>query len=232
MLSKVNHWIEIAGTAVDVLLLARVMLLKLSKTYLFITLACLLAVFFDGVSLWLGRDFARVFVYSRFLYAFVIPAAAYDVWEEMKGQIVHIRQMAIRRLVSSLILASVFGFVFVKLSLSDSDTDQTADLAVIVWAACITASLAFLWSMGRWVRAKKIPTPNNTFVWLIFFQFYLIAEVIACIYIMASSLFPVGSADLLTFALGVYEILLTVWCIWRLRPLSSSVPSTPAQASL
>jgi hypothetical protein len=68
MVSQLNHWIEIAGSAVDALLLFRVLQLKLYRVYVFITLSCVLAVFFDGLMLWFhsdSREFARILIYSR-----------------------------------------------------------------------------------------------------------------------------------------------------------------------
>ena len=70
MLDQVTHWIEIASAAVDGLLLLRVLQLKLQRIYVFITLACVLSLFFDGVSIWLGtqsREAGMAFLYSRFV---------------------------------------------------------------------------------------------------------------------------------------------------------------------
>src|SRR5579875_1216112 len=103
MLNQVNHWMDFVGTAVDCALLLRILLLRLHRTYLFITLAAVLAVFFDGILLWLGpdsREFSRVFIYSRFLYIVVFPAAAWDVFEEAKGPVASLRRLGMRRLVS------------------------------------------------------------------------------------------------------------------------------------
>ena len=44
-MSQVNHWFDFAATAIDLLLLLRVLTLKLHRTYFFIALACLLVVF-------------------------------------------------------------------------------------------------------------------------------------------------------------------------------------------
>src|SRR5690242_20540757 len=114
MLNEVNHWIAIIGTAADALLLCRVLLLKLQRVYLFITLDCVLALFFDGVDLWLENDQdgnLRVFLYSRFLFAFLFPLVVWDVFEEMKSQISNIRRIAGRKLVPGILFATVFGVV-------------------------------------------------------------------------------------------------------------------------
>ena len=129
MLGQLNRWIEIASTAVDVLLLLRVLQLKLHRVYVFITLSCVLSVFFDGLMLWFHADsaeFGRIFLYSRFLYAFVLPAAAYDVWEEIKPQIVRIRRFAVFRLASSLILAGILGLIIVGFAGNEDSGSDTA----------------------------------------------------------------------------------------------------------
>ena len=68
MLSQTAYWMEIAGTAVDALLLIRVLSLKLQRVYVFITLACVLELFFDALDLWFRSDTVvgpRIFIYSR-----------------------------------------------------------------------------------------------------------------------------------------------------------------------
>src|ERR1700712_5621930 len=110
MLSQVNHWMEYVVTCADVLLLLRVLTLRLHKTYLFLTLLCVLAVFFDGVDLWLGDspEGGRVFVYSRLLFAFVFPIAAWDVFEELSTQLATARRAAISRIVTRLLLVCIY----------------------------------------------------------------------------------------------------------------------------
>jgi hypothetical protein len=237
MLRDVNHWLQIAGTAVDALLLARILLLRLHRTYLFITLACVLAVFFDGVELWLGaesREFGRVFVYSRFLYAFVYPVAAADVWEEVKGQLSRLRRVGIIRLSSSLLLATIFGLIVSSFASSDDNGDVlVTTFAVVLWAASSAASLAFLWSMRRVTIAQKIELPHNTSVWLTFWGLSLLGEVIACFLVIIVPLFRASIMDALDLLLNCYGILIALWCVWRLRGISSSkLPTAPESASL
>ncbi len=237
MLTQVNHWIEVAGAAVDALLLLRILQLRLYRTYLFITLASVIGLFFDSVGLWLGTDShesVRVFLYSRFLYAFIFPAAAYDVWEEVKTQIARIRKFAMFRLVASLTLAAIFGLIIAGFAGNEESGSETlvGTFAIILWAAASTASLAFLWSLHRLARAQKIALPNNTAVWLLFYQLSLAGEVVACFLIIIGAQFNTFVTNALDLALNLYGILITLWCIWKLRALVSDVPSAPENASL
>ena len=236
MISQLNHWIEIGGTATDAVLLLRVLQLRLHRTYLFITLFCVLGLFFDGIMLWLGsesREFARVFVYSRFLYTFVFPAAAYDVWDEAKIQVSRIRKFAAFRLLSSLVLAAVLGLIILSVAGGD-EAGQNAvfsTFGIILWAASSTASLAFLWSMHRIARAQKIELPSNTSVWLLFFQLTFAAEVVSCFLVIVNEQFNTFVSTTIDVSLGLYGAFITLWCVWKLRPLPSDV-SAPENASL
>ena len=237
MLTQVNHWIEIAAVVVDALLLLRILQLRLYRTYLFITLACVVGLFFDSVGLWLGmesRESVRVFLYSRFLYAFIFPAASYDVWEEIKSQIARIRRLAMFRLLASLTLAAILGLIIAGFAGNEENGGETlmGTFAVILWAAASTASLAFLWSLHRLARAQKITLPNNTAVWLLYYQLSLAGEVVACFLIIIGSQFNSFVTNAFDISLNLYGVFITLWCIWKLRALTSDVPSAPENASL
>ncbi len=237
MLTQVNHWIEVAGVVIDAVLLLRILQLRLYRTYLFITLACVVGLFFDSVGLWLGtdsRESVRVFLYSRFLYAFIFPAASYEVWEEVKNQIARIRKFAMFRLVASLALTAILGLIIAGFAGNGENGSETfvGTFAIILWAAASTASLAFLWSLHRLARAQKIALPNNTAVWLLYYQLLLAGEVIACFLIIIGAQFNGFVTNALDISLNLYGVLITIWCIWKLRALASDVPSAPENASL
>src|SRR6478752_4573590 len=162
MLEQTTHWLEIAGTALDGLLLLRVLQLRLHRVYAFLTLACGLALFFDGIGLWLGTNSEEnvlVFLYSRFLYTFIYPLVAWDVFEQMGDQIGKLRKMAMGRLISGLVLTSILGLLIVGTEDSgDSSTNaaMVGTIAVILWAGASTASLAFLFTVQRILRAQKL----------------------------------------------------------------------------
>jgi uncharacterized membrane protein len=236
MLDQVNHWMQVAATVVDCLLLLRVLTLKLYKTYAFVTLAALLTVFFDAVLLWLGpdsREFTRVFLYSRFLYAFVFPAVAYDVFEEAKGQVAKFRRLGMQRLISSIILAAIFGFIVAGFAGAEQENqgDATlATLALVVWAASSTASVAFLWSMRRVIRIQKIEIPRNTSVLVIFYGLTFGIEVVSCLYAIAGPLLNTAVSGSIELSVNIFEIAITAWCILKLRAMPSDMQPEPQNA--
>lgn len=235
MLEQSTHWLEIAGTALDGLLLLRVLQLRLQRVYAFLTLACGLALFFDGVGLWLGTESEenmRVFLYSRFLYAFIYPLIAWDVFEQISQQIGTLRRMAMGRLISALVLTSIFGLLIA--SSGDDPASNGAvvgTIAIILWAGASTASLAFLFTVQRFLKVQRVEVPNNTFVWMRYFELALLAEVVNCFSsILFSFVKSTAAISVLNIVFICYGITITAWCLLRLRMIQSDVPSAPQQA--
>jgi hypothetical protein len=225
----------VAGTAADTFLLLRVLQLRLTRTYLFITLACALAVFFDGVQLWLGinsEGWERVLLYSRFLYALVYPLAAWDVFEEMKGQVLQMRRIAIGRLISGLFFAALFGFILTLFVSSDQGQPvMSATLAIILWAGSSAATLAFLWSLWRALKVQQIVRTNNTFVWMTFYQLTLIAELVSCFASVLASFLNTTAQGAMDISLALYGILITVWCATKLKRAPSDVSTAASEGA-
>lgn len=236
MLNQVNHWLEILAAVVDAVLLVRVLSLKLHRTYVFITLACVLSLMFDGVELWLGsesQEMSRVFFYSRFLYAFLFPLVVWDVFEELKGTVSRLRNAALLRLTYGLILAAIFGF-FVSSFVSNSDDSSgavVATLGLVLWAGSSSASLAFLLTLHRRLRAEKTEVPRNTQVWMIFYELSLLAEVLSCFFLILGQLLKPYIADFLNLLFLLYGIGITAWCVMRLRPSPSDLSPAREKAS-
>lgn len=237
MLTQANHWLEIVGTALDLVLLGRVLLLRLYRLYLFITLACVLSVFFDGVALWLDpepKSLANVFVYSKLLYAFVYPLIAWDVFEEVKLQIAKLRRLGIARLISGLVFACFVGFLIALMADTSEQEGESAvfiTVALIFWASSSTATLAFLWTLHRQTRAQKLELPNNTYVWMLFWEFTLLLEVLSCFWVLVGPLLK-GGEDFAQLFFYVAGSVITAWCIIRLRAIPASVPTASANADL
>lgn len=235
MLEQSTHWLEIAGTALDGLLLIRVLQLRLHRVYAFLTLACGLALFFDTVGLWLGpesEENMRVFLYSRFLYAFIYPLIAWDVFEQMSQQVASLRRMAMGRLISALVLTSIFGLLIASGGDDPSSNGAVVGtIAIILWAGASTASLAFLFTLQRFLKAQRTELPNNTFVWMRFFELSFLAEVVNCFSSLVFSFVKSTAAiSILNIVFISYGIAITTWCLLRLRMIQSDVPSAPQQA--
>jgi hypothetical protein len=142
--------------------------------------------------------------------------------------------MAMGRLISGLVLTSVLGLLIVG---SEDSSDSSASgalvgtIAVILWAGASTASLAFLFTVQRILRVQKVELPNNTFVWMRYFELSFLAEVINCfsslLFSFVKNTAAIGVVNILFIC---YEIAITVWCLFRLRMIQSDVPSAPQQA--
>ncbi len=237
MLDQTNYWVNIAGTAVDALLLGRVLQLRLQRVYLFITLACVLVLLFDGIDIWLWSEAdtrLRVFLYSRFVFAVAYPLAGWDVFEEMNRQVLKMRKIAAAKLISGLIFAMIFGFIVTAFVVPGDTSGQPAMLAtlgLVAWAGSAAATLGFLWTLRRVLRAQKIPRPNNTSVWMTFWMLVLLAELVSCFCSLALPFFKSAAADIVTLILLLYGIAITSWCILKLRAVPSDV-SSPASENL
>ena len=239
MLHQASHWVEIAGAAVSALLLFRVLVLRLYRIYLFITLACVLDLLFDGVLLWLGEGSQaseRVFLYSRFIYALVYPLAAWDVFEEIKTQVGKLRRLAIGRLISGLFFAVIFGLmmaVFIDTGDTNGESALLSILALVLWAGATTASFAFLLTIYRVLRTQPIVRPSNTNVWMYYYGLSFLAEVIFCFLLLATQVTTSDVLrDMLAIVFTAFDIILTGWCIVRLRPVVSDLPSASENAQL
>ncbi len=240
MLHQANHWIEIAEIAVSALLLCRILLLRLHRVYLFITLACVLGLLFDGVRLWLGEKSQasqRIFDYSSFLYAVVFPMAAWDVFEEIKNQVAKLRRLALGRLVSSLFLTVIFGLIMNAL-IDTNDTNGEPSvvsmLALILWVGACAASLAFLYTIYQVLRKQPITRPNNTNVWMYYYGLSFLAEVLSFFlwFVASAATKSESTGDVLAIVFNTFGIALTIWCILKLRAIPSDLPSASESARL
>jgi hypothetical protein len=242
MLSQINFWTERVGMVLDVVLMLRIFMLKLQRTYLFITLFAVLGLFYDSVELFLGSqsdDFIQVSLLSRFVYAIVFPLAIWDLFEEAKPLIDKLRRLAMSRMVSSLLFISIWALLIAAFTGGD-DGDQSqymVRLAFIIWTGSVAAALAFLWVMRRGIKANHWTLPKNTEVWFRFFQLLLIVEAISCLLeFVLPSMKAMGSnlvepiAQLSEIALQVSVIALTIWCILRLRAVPLDAQNAEAGA--
>ncbi len=235
MLIQLNHWMEYAAAAMDVALLLRVLTLRLQRTYVFLTLACALAVLFDVSILSLTRESPerfRVEVYSSLLIAFVFPLAAWDVFEEIAAALAPVRKLAILRTLTSLLMVTFFAVILASPSFHAEDPTGlpfVLTLTIIISTGSATGCLTFFWAMRRALRLQKITLPHNTFVWLLFYALLMAGQIVTWMLSLledALNLSPSGLAtQLITLFLNTFSIVITFWCTLRLRALPKDVPS-------
>lgn len=237
MLNQTIHWMQIVGTAADALLLGRVLALKLHKVYAFIALYCVLEVLFDVAAWWLGwqsEESTRVYFYSRFLYAALFPAMAWDVFEEIKSQITKLRRIPTARLMSGLFVTAIFAcLIFATVEEKDfaSSSGLIELVGVFLWAGSCSASLIFVWTLNRAIRAQKIELPNNTSVWLIYFMLTLVLAILESALILFGLKLGSVQQDILTLFFMAFDVALTAWCIIRLKALPSHGTATPEKVN-
>jgi hypothetical protein len=238
MLNETIHWMQIVGTVADGLLLWRVLALKLHRVYAFIALYCVLELFFDVAGWWLGwqsDESARVYFYSRFLYAVLFPAMAWDVFEEIKSQIAKLRRLPAARLISGLFVTGVFACLMFA-TLEDKDLNGRSGLVdlvgVFLWAGSCSASLVFVWTLYRAARAQKLELPNNTSVWLIFFMLTLVGAILECGVLLFGFKLNTQQQHIVTLVFLSFDLALTAWCILRLKAVPSHGTATPENVSL
>lgn len=227
MLDQVIHWMEMIGTVVDGLLLVRVLLLKLHRTYLFLTLFCGIEFFFDIVVWMLGwdsRPAAQIFFYSRFLYALLFPLMAWDVFEELPQQILRLRRALGVRLVTGIFISAIFALL-VYATVGDAYADGTSAVTemtgMVLWTGSTSACLAFVWSLYRLLRRQGIFTPHNTSVWTKFYLLSLLSSVLYFIFLFLAASLSETQRDSVSIAFLCFDLGLTCWCIARLRALPS-----------
>lgn len=233
MLTQINHWMDYAAAGVDLVLLLRVLGLRLQRTYLFLTLACVLAVIFDVAELRYADEFPRVPIYSDLLMACLFPIAVWDIFEEIATSVVALRRLAMLRTLASLIIISFFGLLWLN-ALNTADDPSglffIQVLTLIVSTASATGCLGFLWIMHRALTLQKIHTPKNTLVWMIFYALEMIGRLASWFVLITDvSLSPAAREQVWSIAIltiNSYGIVITLWCAIKLRGVPKDIPST------
>ena len=232
MLNQVNHWMEYAAAAVDLVLLLRVLGLRLNRTYMFLTLACALAVIFDVADLVYGDQAPRVPIYAQLFSACLFPLAAWDIFEEMTTAVATLRRLAMLRTMASFIIISFFGLAWLSsYSESDDPTGLAFPLAItlIVSTASSAGCLGFLWIMRRGMQLQRIGVRRNTQVWMLFFALLMAGQLLSWFAQMGGELLKPGAREsflpLVDIVLNTYGMLITLWCAAKLRSLEKDLPS-------
>ncbi len=222
MLKLVVHWLDIAGTVADVALLFRILGLRLNRVYTFIALDAVLSVIFDAAYYWRGPESAesfQIFLLSRYLYAVVLPAVAWDIFEEMKPDVEPARRLAGMRLISSILSVAVFTLLY-TMFMSDTAEDGralTGLIGLVLWCGACFASIFFLITVTRAMKLQGKRQPQNTETWRLYYLITLsgsLVDTILFVLIQKASDTQRSAVQILFAILG---LACTIWCLLRLR---------------
>ncbi len=236
MLDQVIQWMQSASAVVDALLLCRVLTLKLHRVYIFITLFAILNLLFEVAGWllgWQSRANERLYIYSLFLLAAVVPLAAWDVFEEIKLEVAKLRRLHAARLVSGIFMSAIFALIlsaFLDAKDANGESNVRALIGILIWSGSCSASLAFVWFIFKAIRADKMKLPSNTSVWAVFYILTLILSILGCGLALLGILLSKALRDGLLLALIGCNLAVTTWCIVRLRALPSKAHSTSEEA--
>ena len=236
MLSQINHWMEYAAGAVDLVLLLRILGLRLQRSYMFLRLACTLAVIFDAANLLYADNAPRVQIYSEFFSACIFPLAAWDIFEEISTSVGSLRRLAMLRTLASFIIISFFGLVWLS-SLSESDDPSglafPLALTLIVSTASAAGCLGFVWIMHRGMQIQKVARRKNTSVWMTFFSLLMAGQLVSWFVLMADEFLNQqmreSLAPIANLSLNSYGIVITLWCTAKLRGLPKDLSATVSE---
>jgi NADH:ubiquinone oxidoreductase subunit 6 (subunit J) len=242
MLSQITLWTERAGMLFDLVLLVRILALKLRRTYTFITLYALMGIFYDALALLMGIDspeFRGIGILSKLIYAIVFPLASWDLFEEAKLTVDKVRKMAMSRMLTSLLLISLWGLLIAAFTGTDEgpQSQYLMRVSLIVWTGAIAASIAFLWVMRKGIKLNHWELPWNTVVWYRFFGLILLAEAASCALGLTLQFIHTSSpalaeqiAEIGDVVIDGFGILITAWCVYKLRavPSDAKVENAPA----
>lgn len=224
-----------AETVFEGLLLGRILLLRLHRPYLFITLYCLLSVLFDSVSWasgWTTPAAQQTGTVESFFLALLTPLAAWEAFEEIAPQAAKWRRLQLGRLVSGILLTLVFALlVFANVGVQDDQGNSVIwSLAgLLCWTGSASASLAFLWYTCRVLRAQKIELLPNTSVWVRFFILSNALTIVYCLFVLLSSAASTAVSSIGTIALQTADAVIIVWCICKLRRTAAVLNTVSAK---
>jgi hypothetical protein len=238
MLKQVIDWLQMGATVLEAVLLVRVVALKLHRTYAFITLYCVVNVFFDGASWyfgWQSKESERIFIYSLFFLTVLYPLVVWDVFEESKTQVAKLRRLQAVRLVSGLFLTGICGMLLgLNLDTTDAKGNSTlaAFLGIFLLTGSASASAAFIWVVRRFVRAQKIVIAHNTVVWMVFFFLVFCLQIVDCMVTILRAFVPALAGDIAGLVLLLLDIVVLAWCILRLKAAPSDAAPGRESVSL
>ena len=224
----------------DLILMVRILVLKLRRTYLFITLFAFLSLFYDAIELAMGSDspdFHGVWIFSKFVYGIVFPLAAWDLFEEAKPFIDKVRKLAMSRMITGLVFILFWGLLVAAFTGGNESGNSLylVRVALFVWTGSVASVLAFLWVMKKGIKANNWELPWNTAIWYRYFQLLLVIEAFSCVRLMAFQILQdvapktIKTVDVVSdTAMQAFWLGLTGWCIYKLR----AIPTTASNVQV
>jgi hypothetical protein len=223
MLEHSIQWMNMAQTVVEGLLVCRLLLLRLHRPYLFITLYCLLSVFFDSICWWTGwttRAALQTATLETFFLAFLTPFAAWEAFEEAMPQAAKWRRLALGRFAWSILLTVIFVLI-VSANVPAQDAEGHSAFftlaGLLCWSCCASASFAFLRTTRRILLAQKIELTRNTSVWTTFFILINALTIVYCLLVLLGPVAGKAASAVAVILLQAVNAAIIIWCIARLK---------------
>jgi hypothetical protein len=229
MVLQILHWVNMAGTVLEGLLLVRILALKLQRVYTFVTLYWVVNLIFDCASWffgWESSESTRLQIYGLFITALLLPLVAWDAFEEMKAAVAKMRMLHASRMVMALLVAvllSVFWSVYVS---SQSEAGAEAGVALMgffLWMGSASVAALFLWIFRKFTRKENLATPRNTSVWTWLFL------VLICCQFVGFVAAPAGTeaSRIMDIALTSITVLAMLAALVAIRPAPTDVETAP-----
>ena len=222
MLKTAVHWMLIVGAIADLILLLRILGLKLHRLYAFITLDAALGLLFDATGWWLGwdsREYARVYFYSRFLYAAVVQAVAWDVFEESihsLGESAATGGSAIESRIDFDRAACDFFAVCPEFRHHGRSRGLVFHRHAVV-GEFLRDQSAFSHQDISNASNGKIVIPHNTVVWARFYQLSFACSLVDSALLFSGLNLGSTASGALDVAFIGFELALVSWCVVRLQ---------------
>lgn len=238
MLLQWIHWVEMAETVVEGLLLLRILSLRLYRLYTFLTLYWAINLIFDSASWALGFESSQtetLQLSSLFLLAVLFPFSAWDSFEEMKPIIGRLRAVQGSRMVSGLFATSLIAAVLFAFTPSPAEGEKNwgvLGLSPIIWVVSACTSVLFLWSLRYFAKRQKLPVPSNTDLWVKVLLVLFGCNIVSAFGLFLAPLVPLAYVQSLLLGLNVIVIGAIAWALVRLRAAPSETSAAPQQASL
>jgi len=227
-----------AGAVLEALLLARLISLKLHKTYAFVTLYWAVAIIID-VSHWVvgwdSKDSLQIALHEPLILAVLYPLLVWDVFEEIKPKLAVTLRFQATRMISGLVVTVIMSGIWALFFLDElakSPGGPLVQFGLFLWLGSMSVSALFLISVYRATKKQGLALPRNTTVWLWLASIVLAADFTEFLLLLAGPLLSKSSMEVVDMILQLVFIGVIVWCGIRMRPVPSNVSSEPERARL